>query len=45
MSNNFESLIQYNVTENFVNVPFGRVAEYYVKNHPLLKNTHLKYQS
>lgn len=43
MSNDIESLIQYN--ENSVNIPFGRVAEYYLKNHPLLKNTRLKYQS
>ena len=41
----FEHLIQYNVEENSVNVPFGRVAEYYLKNHPLLKNIRLKCQS
>ncbi len=46
MSNgNLEHLIQYNVKENSVNVPFGWVVEYYLKNHPLLKNIHLKCQS
>ena len=46
MSNsNLEHLIEYNVEENSVNVPFGRVAEYYLKNHPLLKNIRLKCQS
>jgi len=43
MSNsNLEHLIEYNVEENSVNVPFGQVAEYYLKNHPLLKNIRLK---
>ena len=37
-NNNFENFIQYNTAENSVNVPFGRVAEYYLKNHPLLRN-------
>ena len=41
----FENLIQYNTAENSVNVPFGRTAEYYLKNHPLLKNICLKSQS
>ena len=41
----FENLIQYNTAENSVNVPFGRTAEYYLKNHPLLKNIRLKSQS
>ncbi len=46
MSNsNLEHLIQYNVEENSVNIPFGRVAEYYLKNYSLLKNIHLKCQS
>ena len=37
----FENLIQYN-NDNTVNVPFGRVAEWYIINHPLLKNIRLK---
>src|SRR6266540_3946299 len=46
MSNgNLEHLIQYNVKENSVNIPFSQVAKYYLKNHPLLKNICLKYQS
>ena len=44
-NNNFENFIQYNTAENSVNVPFGRVAEYYLKNHPLLRNIRLKSQS
>ena len=40
----FENLIQYN-NDNTVNVPFGRVAEWYIVNHPLLKNIRLKCQS
>ena len=44
-NNNFENFIQYNTAENSVNVPFGRVAEHYLKNHPLLKNIRLKSQS
>src|ERR1044071_9263760 len=41
---NYEHLIQYN-DDNSVNVPFGRVAEWYISNHPLLKNIHLKCQN
>ncbi|CAB4379278.1 unnamed protein product [Rhizophagus irregularis] len=37
MEENFAHLIQYN-DDNSVNVPFGRVAEWYIFNHPLLKN-------
>ncbi|PKY61806.1 hypothetical protein RhiirA4_432072 [Rhizophagus irregularis] len=44
MEENFAYLIQYN-DDNSVNVPFGRVAEWYIFNHPLLKNIRLKYQS
>ncbi|CAB5217590.1 unnamed protein product [Rhizophagus irregularis] len=44
-SDSFENFIQYNTAENSVSVPFGRVAEYYLKNHPLLKNIRLKSQS
>jgi len=44
-NNNFENFIQYNTAENSVNVPFGHVAEYYLKNHPLLRNIRLKSQS
>jgi len=44
-NNNFENFIQYNTAKNSVNVPFGRVAEYYLKNHPLLRNIRLKSQS
>jgi hypothetical protein len=40
----FENLIQYN-DDNSVNVPFGRVAEWYIINHPLLKNIRLKCQT
>jgi hypothetical protein len=39
----FENLIKYN-DDNSVNVPFGRVAEWYIINHPLLKNIRLKCQ-
>src|SRR2546430_794219 len=39
-----ENLVQYN-DDDTVNVPFGRVAEWYISNHPLLKNIRLKYQS
>jgi hypothetical protein len=39
-----ENLIQYN-DDDTVNVPFGRVAEWYISNHPLLKNIRLKCQS
>ncbi|PKY55815.1 hypothetical protein RhiirA4_427794 [Rhizophagus irregularis] len=44
-NSNFENFIEYNTAENSVNVPFGRTAEYYLKNHPLLKNICLKSQS
>lgn len=44
-NSNFENFIQYNTAENSVNVAFGRPAEYYLKNHPLLKNIRLKSQS
>ena len=44
-NSNFENFIQYNTTENSVNVAFGRPAEYYLNNHPLLKNIRLKSQS
>ncbi|GBC42759.1 hypothetical protein GLOIN_2v1777145 [Rhizophagus irregularis DAOM 181602=DAOM 197198] len=44
-NSNFENFIEYNTAENSVNVPFGRTAEYYLKNHPLLKNIRLKSQS
>ena len=36
-NNNFESFIQYNTIKNSVNILFGRVAKYYLKNHPLFK--------
>jgi hypothetical protein len=39
-----EDFIQYN-NDNSVNVPFGRVAEWYIVNHPLLKNIRLKCQT
>src|SRR3954447_16940841 len=39
-----ENLIQYN-DDDTVNVPFGRVAEWYTSNHLLLKNIKLKSQS
>ncbi|CAG8774779.1 16402_t:CDS:1, partial [Funneliformis caledonium] len=38
---NYEHLIQYN-NANPVNVPFGCVAEWYISNHPLLINIHIK---
>ncbi len=44
MTENFENLIQYN-DDNTVNVPFGRVAEWYILNNPLLKDIRLKCQS
>jgi len=44
-NSNLEYLIEYNIKENSVNVPFGQVAEYYLKNHSLLKNIRLKCQS
>jgi site-specific DNA-adenine methylase len=42
--NTMENLIQYN-DDNTVNVPFGRVAEWYTSNHLLLKSIKLKSQS
>lgn len=39
-----ENLIQYNDDET-VKVPFGRVAEWYISKHPMLKNIRLKCQS
>ncbi|PKB97279.1 hypothetical protein RhiirA5_468619 [Rhizophagus irregularis] len=39
-----EDFIQYN-NDNSVNVPFRRVAEWYIVNHPLLKNVRLKCQT
>jgi len=44
MTENFENLIQYN-DDNTVNIPFGRVAEWYILNNPLLKDIRLKCQS
>ena len=40
----FKNLIQYN-DDNTVNIPFGRVAEWYIVNHLLLKNIRLKCQT
>ncbi|RHZ45370.1 hypothetical protein Glove_680g85 [Diversispora epigaea] len=40
----FENQIIYN-NDNTVSVPFGRAAEWYILQHPLLKNTRLKSQS
>src|SRR6266540_3872139 len=40
----YSTYIQYN-EDNFVKVPFGRAAEWYIANHPLLKNRCLKCQS
>ncbi|RHZ89429.1 hypothetical protein Glove_14g63 [Diversispora epigaea] len=40
----FESQIIYN-SDNTVSIPFGRVAEWYLLKHPLLKDTRLKSQS
>src|SRR6266498_578261 len=36
----YSTYIQYN-EDNSVKVPFGRAAEWYIANHPLLKNRHL----
>ncbi|PKK55634.1 hypothetical protein RhiirC2_722348, partial [Rhizophagus irregularis] len=44
MEGNFDHLIQYN-DDDTVNLPFGRVAEWYITNHPLLKNIRLKCQT
>ena len=44
MTENFENLVQYN-DDNTVNVPFGRIAEWYILNNPLLKDIRLKCQS
>jgi hypothetical protein len=44
MEENFAHLIQYN-DDDTVNMPFGRAAEWYISNHPLLKNIRLKCQS
>lgn len=42
----YSTHIQYNDDiENSVSVPFGRATEWYLANHPLLKNRRLKYQS
>ena len=41
----YENQIIYNNDDNTVSVPFGRAAEWYIANHPLLKNTRLKSQS
>ena len=42
----YSTHIQYNENvKNSVNVPFGRVAEWYLSNHPLLKDRRLKCQS
>jgi hypothetical protein len=42
----YSTYIQYNNdNENSVNVPFDRVAEWYLANHSLLKDRHLKCQS
>src|SRR6185436_4010047 len=40
----FENQIIYN-NDNTVSVPFGRAAEWYILQYPLLKNTRLKSQS
>jgi hypothetical protein len=40
----YSTYIQYN-EDNSVKVPFGRAAEWYISNHPLLKNRRLKSQS
>ena len=40
----YSTHIQYN-EDNSVKVPFGRVAEWYIANHPLLKDRRLKCQS
>ncbi len=40
----YSTYIQYN-EDNSVKVPFGRAAEWYIANHPLLKNRRLKCQS
>jgi len=39
-----ENLIQYN-NDDTINIPFGRIAEWYISNHLLLKNIKLKCQS
>ena len=39
-----EDLVQYN-EDNSVNIPFGRTAEWYIINHPLLKNIRLRCQT
>jgi hypothetical protein len=36
MEENLAHLIQYN-DDDTVNMPFGRAAEWYISNHPLLK--------
>lgn len=42
----YSTYIQYNNDiESSVNVPFGRAAEWYLANHPLLKDRRLKCQS
>ncbi|GBB89470.1 hypothetical protein RclHR1_16170002 [Rhizophagus clarus] len=40
----YSAYIQYN-EDNSVKVPFGRVVEWYISNHSLLKNRRLKSQS
>src|SRR6266540_3247892 len=40
----YSTYIQYN-EDNSVKMPFGRAAEWYITNHPLLKNRRLKCQS
>ena len=40
----YSTYIQYN-EDNSVKVPFGKAAEWYIANHPLLKNRRLKCQS
>ena len=42
----YSTHIQYNEdVKNSVNVPFGQAAEWYMSNHPLLKDRQLKCQS
>lgn len=40
----YENQIIYN-NDNTVSIPFGRAAEWYIVNHPLLRNARLKSQS
>ncbi|PKC15228.1 hypothetical protein RhiirA5_408494 [Rhizophagus irregularis] len=40
---NYSESIKYNA-DNTVNVPFGRAADWYINNVPILKICRLKYQ-